>query len=195
MSDAKNLSDEEILAGILSNQLNEVIHSIYRQHSGTVTAYVVTHGGSEQDGEDVFQETMVAFIDLVKSGKFRGDARIKTILVSIARNIWLNEMKKKKSLDTRGRVFEISKGEVETDIAESFYQREIKQQLLSMMGQLGETCKAILTFFYYDNLSFKEIVEKMQYENDQTVRNKKYKCMKELTDLIRDNPALAETIY
>jgi RNA polymerase sigma factor (sigma-70 family) len=194
MTDVKILSDEEILAGILSNRFNEVIHSIYRQYAGTVSAYVVTHGGSEQDGEDIFQETLVAFIDLVKNGKYRGDARIKTFLVSIAKNIWLNEMKKKKSLDNRGRVFEINREQTETDVAENFYQREVKQQLLSMMDQLGETCKAILTFFYYENLSFKEIVEKMQYENDQVVRNKKYKCMKELTDLIRDNPVLVESI-
>ena len=194
MTDAKTLSDEEILTGILSNHFNEVIRSIYRQYAGTVIAYVVTHGGSEQDGEDIFQETVVSFIDLVKSGKYRGDARIKTFMISVARNIWLNEMKKKKSLDNRGRVFEINRGQEETDITENFYQREIKQQLQSLMDQLGESCKTILTLFYYENLSFKEIVEKMQYENDQVARNKKYKCMKELTDLIRDNPVLVDSI-
>ncbi|MDR3712954.1 MAG: sigma-70 family RNA polymerase sigma factor [Puia sp.] len=194
MTDAKVPTDEDILAGILSNRLNEVIHSIYRQYAGMVGAYVVTHGGSEQDGEDIFQETVVAFIDLVKKGKYRGEASIRTFLVSIAKNIWFNEVKKKKSLDNRGRVFEINKGETDADVTEGVYKREVTQQLLSLMDQLGESCKAILTFFYFEGLSFKEIVEKMQYENDQVVRNKKYKCMKELTDLIRDNPVLADSI-
>jgi len=43
----------------------------------------------------VFQETVVAFIDVVKKGKYRMEASIKTFLVSIAINIWFNELKKK----------------------------------------------------------------------------------------------------
>jgi len=59
---------------------------------------------------------------------------------------------------------------------------------------LGEPCKKILTLFYYDNLSMKEIVEHLPYENEQVVRNKKYKCLQALTGLIKDNPAIARQI-
>jgi len=34
----------------------------------------------------------------------------------------------------------------------------------------------------------------MAYENEQVARNKKYKCMKELADLIRDNDILADAL-
>jgi RNA polymerase sigma factor (sigma-70 family) len=194
MIESKFVPDEEILTGIHSSNLNPIIHTIYRQYSDVVYAYVSSNGGNEQDGDDVLQETVIAFIDLVKAHKFRGDARIKTFLVSIARNIWLNEIKKKKSLGDRARVFELNRNQMQDDVADNLYQREIKQQLLSLMGKLGESCSSLLTLFYYENLSFKEIVEKMHYENEQVVRNKKYKCMKELTDLIRDNPALISGI-
>jgi len=58
------------------------------------------------------------------------------------------------------------------------------------MSRLGESCRELLTLVYYENLSFKEILEKLHYENEQVIRNKKYKCMKELTDMIKDNPGL-----
>ena len=73
-------------------------------------------------------------------------------------------------------------------------QREMKEQLLSMMDHLGESCRKILTFFYYENLPFEQIIRKMGYETEQVARNKKYKCMKELSDLIRNNPALLKRI-
>ena len=193
MIEGKIVPDGDILTGILSNNLNEPIYHIYQQYSWVVVDYVINNGGSHQDGDDVFQETVVAFIDLVKNDKFRGDAHIKTFLVSIARHIWLNELKKRKSLGNRAKIFETGREHTE-DITENLYQREVKQQVLELMGKLGPSCKEILTFFYYENLSFREISEKMAYENEQVARNKKYKCMKELADLIRDNDILADAL-
>ena len=51
-----------------------------------VIAYIITNQGSQQDGEDVFQEALIAFINLVKSGKFRGEASLQTTFVAISRN-------------------------------------------------------------------------------------------------------------
>jgi hypothetical protein len=40
----------------------------------------------------------------------------------------------------------------------------------------------------------KEIVEHLPYENEQVVRNKKYKCLQSLTGLIKGSPAIARRI-
>jgi RNA polymerase sigma factor (sigma-70 family) len=182
-------NDQRILAGIFSNDLNAIIHQLYKQYSGMVIAYIITNQGSQQDGEDVFQEALIAFINLVKSGKFRGEASLQTAFVSIARNIWLNEQRKRKSLDTRGKLFENAR-EQEADPATLLLQREVSEQFLDLMSRLGDSCKSLLTMVYYENLSYKEILERTHFESEQVIRNKKYKCMKELTDLIKDNPTL-----
>jgi RNA polymerase sigma factor (sigma-70 family) len=182
-------NDQRILAGIFSNDLNAIIHQLYKQYSGMVIAYIITNQGSQQDGEDVFQEALIAFVNLVKSGKFRGEASLQTTFVSIARNIWLNEQKKRKSLDTRGKLYENARQQ-EADPSSLLLQREVSQQFLDLMSRLGESCRELLTLVYYENLSFKDILEKLHYENEQVIRNKKYKCMKELTDMIKDNPGL-----
>jgi RNA polymerase sigma factor (sigma-70 family) len=182
-------NDQRILAGIFSNDLNAIIHQLYKQYSGMVIAYIITNQGSQQDGEDVFQEALIAFINLVKSGKFRGEASLQTTFVSIARNIWLNEQRKRKSLDTRGKVFENARQQ-EADPASLLLQREVSEQFLTLMARLGDSCKSLLTMVYYENLSNKEILERTHYESEQVIRNKKYKCMKELTELIKDNPTL-----
>jgi RNA polymerase sigma factor (sigma-70 family) len=190
MIDTNILADEAILAGVRSNDLNSVIFQIYKQYAELVSFNVVTMGGSLQDGEDIFQETVVAFIELVRKEKFRGESSIKTFLVAVARNLWFNELKRKKSGDQRAKVFVTNREHIENDVMEDINQREMKEQLLLLMTHLGESCKKVLTLFYYENLSFDEITEKMGYENQQVARNKKYKCMKELSDLIRDSPVL-----
>jgi DNA-directed RNA polymerase specialized sigma subunit len=63
-----------------------------------------------------------------------------------------------------------------------------------MLDKLGESCRKILMLFYYENLPMKEIVQHLHYENEQVVRNKKYKCLKELTEMVKANPLIAGQI-
>jgi RNA polymerase sigma factor (sigma-70 family) len=146
--------------------------------------------GSQQDADDIFQETVVAFIDIVKKDRFRMEAGIKTFLVAIARNTWYKEIKKKERSGYREKVFEIGRGSNELDVSNEISDRELKSELREMLGKLGESCRKILMLFYYENLPMKEIVNHLHYENEQVVRNKKYKCLKELTDLVKANPLI-----
>jgi len=63
-----------------------------------------------------------------------------------------------------------------------------------LLHELGESCRKILELFYFENLSMKEIVSQMHYENEQVVRNKKYKCLQQLTDKMKQNPLAAQQI-
>jgi hypothetical protein len=40
----------------------------------------------------------------------------------------------------------------------------------------------------------KEILEKLHYENEQVVRNKKYKCLKQLEQLIAAHPSIQQIL-
>jgi RNA polymerase sigma factor (sigma-70 family) len=176
------------------DQLNSAIYFIYQQYSQTISSFIIANSGTAQDAEDVFQETVVIFIDLVKNNKYRGEAGIKTFLVSIARNIWLNELKKKQRSGIREQIFENNREHSEMDVSQYIADREIKQQFKTMIEKLGEHCKKILTLFYYENKSMKEILQHLPYENEQVVRNKKYKCLQHLTGLLRQNPAIVRMI-
>ena len=65
---------------------------------------------------------------------------------------------------------------------------------MRLVGELGETCRKILLLFYYENRSMKEILDATEYENEQVVRNKKYKCLKQLEQMITENPILKQTL-
>ncbi|HEX6427490.1 MAG TPA: sigma-70 family RNA polymerase sigma factor [Niastella sp.] len=188
-------SDAELLTAIGNvDQLNGAIFFIYQQYSSTIQSFILANSGTSQDAEDIFQETVVIFIDLVKKNKFRGEAAIKTFLVAIARNVWLNELKKRVHSEKREKVFETSRELTEADVSQLIADREMKQQFVEVLNKLGESCKKLLTLFYYENLSMKEIVHHLPYENEQVVRNKKYKCLQSLTELIKQNPVIAKAV-
>jgi RNA polymerase sigma factor (sigma-70 family) len=185
-------SDAELIEAISAGKdLNEAIRFLYRQHSEAISSFIIHYGGNEQDADDIFQETVVAFIDIVRKGKYRKEATIRTFLASIARNCWFNEMKKRGRSDHRDRQFELARDKDEVDVSQHMAELEQKRQLRQLVDQLGEPCRKVLLLFYYENMSMKEIVSHLPYENEQVVRNKKYKCLQQLTGLIKANPAIA----
>jgi RNA polymerase sigma factor (sigma-70 family) len=188
-------SDAELITAIGDgDQLNSAIFFIYQQYASTVQSFIVANSGTSQDAEDIFQETVVTFIDLVKKNKFRGEAAVKTFLVAIARNLWLNELKKRVHSVKREKLFETSRELTEMDVSQYIADREMKQQFVDVLNKLGESCKKLLTLFYYENLSMKDMLQHLPYENEQVVRNKKYKCLQSLTELIKQNPVIARLV-
>ena len=188
-------SDADLIAAIgRGDQLNSAILFIYEQYADAVQSFIMANSGTSPDAEDIFQETVVTFIDLVKKDKFRGEASVKTFLTAIARNLWLNELKKRARSDIREKAFEHNRDGVELDVSQYIANREVKQQFVAVLEKLGEPCKKLLTLFYYENLPMKDIVQHLPYENEQVVRNKKYKCLQALTDLVKQNPVIAKLV-
>ncbi|MCW3116222.1 MAG: hypothetical protein JWM28_304 [Chitinophagaceae bacterium] len=195
MEEARLFSDIELIENLRSGRmLNESVKSVYRSYFELLSRYILSNNGSLQDAEDIFQEVVVNFIDLVRKNKFRGEATIKTFLYVMNKNTWLNELKKRQRTANRELKYDRAQDDVEMDVAHFIAGREVKKEVLNMVNRLGEACKKVLLLFYYENLSIKEILENTGYENEQVVRNKKYKCLKQLEQIIGANPASMQTL-
>jgi RNA polymerase sigma factor (sigma-70 family) len=191
----RNFPDSELVENLKSGQrMDESIKAIYRSHFESLCWYVMNNSGSRQDAEDIFQEVVVNFIDMVQKDKFRGESTIKTFLFSLNRYTWLNELKRRGRAMTREEKYERGQERVEMDTSHLIADREGKSEVLRIVGELGETCRKILLLFYYENMSMKEILDVTDYETEQVVRNKKYKCLKQLEQMIMERPFLKETL-
>ena len=188
-------TDAEIIRNLANDQESSAtIRHLYCENFDLLSRYVQNNSGSEQDAEDIFQEVMVAFIQLLKAGRFRGESSIRTFLFSLNKNIWLNELKRRGRASKREEKYEKNMNrEVQTaDIAMELQQT--RSELLNTLEALGENCKKILLLFYYENKSMKEMVGELPYENEQVVRNKKSKCLKKLAELVKGNPLLYDQL-
>ncbi len=186
-------SEDELVKAIRQNEnLNKPVLFIYQQYSEKLSSFLINYGASEQEAQDVFQETVVAFIDIVKKDRYKPEAKIGTYLTAVAKNIWFNEIKKKQRAAFRDKEFEKGRNQVEEDVSHFINEREMKQQMRDLVYKLDEPCRKILVLFYYENLSMKEIVEHLPYENEQVVRNKKSKCLQSLTGMVKNHPLIAE---
>jgi RNA polymerase sigma factor (sigma-70 family) len=188
------LGDDEIVQLLQGNDADRAIRFLYRAHYEFLERYILNNKGSHEDAQDIFQETIVAFINVVKSGKFRGESSIKTFLYSLNRNIWLNELKRRGRALAREVKYEKEGGREEDAVYQALETREAGKELMKVMEALGENCRKILLLYYYENRPMKEILASLPYENEQVVRNKKYKCLKQLEGLIAGNENLYQQL-
>jgi RNA polymerase sigma factor (sigma-70 family) len=188
-------TDDELLAGLRDpGRLDDAIGFLYRSHYRLIEHFVLTNQGSRADAEDLFQDTLVAFLESVQGGRFRGESSVKTFLYTLARHRWISELRRRGSEIRRQDWYETQRDRTEADAAALLAQHEARNLLAALFDRLGESCRQILHWFYYENQSMKEILQKTTYENEQVVRNKKYKCLRELTDLVRHSPDLTDRV-
>jgi RNA polymerase sigma factor (sigma-70 family) len=193
MADVQEFSDEELIVSLKSGKaIDDPVKYLYKTHFYLLSNYIEQNSGSREDAEDVFQEAILTFINLVQMDKFRGESSVKTFLYAINRNIWLNELKKRGRQEKRNQNFSIELADPSVDVQQHISNREARKQVYDIIDSLGEICKKILLAFYYENLSVSEILQKLDYQNEQVVRNKKAKCMKSLEEKIKADPSLAQ---
>jgi len=193
MAVAPEYSDDELLRLLGSGKaIDNPVKHLYEKYFYVLSSYIEQNQGSREDAEDIFQEVVLTFIDLVRKNKFRGESSVKTFLFAVNRNIWLNELKKRGRQLKRNEKFSVEQPDAEPGVEKMISNREARKQVFNIIESLGEVCKKILLAFYYENLPISEILTRLDYQNEQVVRNKKAKCMKSLEEKFSADPALAQ---
>src|ERR1700754_1874948 len=138
MKVAEKYTDAELISAISNGKdLDPAILHLYQHYSGATRSFIMSYGGNEQDADDVFQETVIAFIDSVRKGKYRQESSVRTFLGSVAKHIWFNVLKKKERAGFREKQFESGRDQHEEDVSHQIGDLEQKQQLRLLMQQLG----------------------------------------------------------
>lgn len=190
-----NYSDDELINAIKNNdKLDRALDFIYRTHYGLLENLIVSKKGSTDDAKDIVQEVMIAFVDIVQNGKFRGESSVKSFLYALTRNMWYSELRRSTKANEREFQYENQKAPFEQDITDHLGYQESLKFVLDVFESLGQGCKQILKLFYFDGLSMKEILKYVNYENEQVLRNKKHKCQKELIRRIEKTPSLYDKL-
>jgi RNA polymerase sigma factor (sigma-70 family) len=169
------MKDSEILEKI-SRGDEKTLEFLYKKYYRMMIKLVISNNGSEQEGKDIYQEALIVFWQKAVSGKFTLTSKISTYLYSICLNLWRKELDRKSKLSSE-----------EKDGAE--YLDDDRQERMKIIQdcieQLGDNCKKILTYYYFDGMSMKDISEKLGLANTDTAKTKKYKCKKKLDQLIK----------
>ena len=115
-----------------------------------VSSFVLKNSGSQEDADDIFQDSLIVFYKNVIKSEFKLTAKISTYLFSIAKRLWLKNIQR---LNTLNKVTEMLGDEIEElnfELAE--HRTDIDSAVINALGQIGGPCAQILEMYYFRKL-------------------------------------------
>jgi RNA polymerase sigma factor (sigma-70 family) len=154
----------------------KALEYLYKKYYRMMTKLVITNSGTEEEARDVYQDALIVFWQKATSGNLVLTSKISTFIYSICQNLWRKELDRKKRLSNEEKDMAVS---MDLDSAE-------KEKIVAKcIDQLGDTCKKVLMYYYFEEMSMQDIAEKLGFANTDTAKTKKYKCKKKLDELVK----------
>jgi len=145
---------------------------------------------SEEDGFDLYSDTILSAIEKIANGSFQGRSSLKTWLYSIFHNKYVDLLRKKttnkssihQTLSISDMLLQVS------DQSKTIVQRLVDKTdweiLRDRLVQVGENCRQML-MLWADGYSDKDIAGLMEYKTSDVVKTSRLRCLEKLKLLYR----------
>jgi RNA polymerase sigma factor (sigma-70 family) len=183
-------TDQDYILEIRSGNVNSyaMLVTKYQAMIFTLASRMV---GNREDAEEVAQDTFIKAYKALAS--FKGTSKFSTWLYRIVYNTSLDYIKKNKRIIYSEHIDEIHEADIGTmqDALSYIEAKEKKQTIEKALLQLPEDERILLTLFYFEDLSLKEIskIVKISYDN---VKIKLHRSRKKLYHILKN---VVEPIY
>lgn len=159
------------------------LRQLYAANYPRVESFVCNNNGTAEQAKDIFQEAFIAVWRNIQLDKFQPQdgAGLDAYLFQIAKNKWMDYLRsghynKVVRMDTTALQ---EREDDKVTATEHEYLASVKKHF----ANLGDNCKKILTLYYYNNESMKQIADRMNW-TEATAKNNKYRCIQKLKELI-----------
>ncbi|MEO1263152.1 MAG: sigma-70 family RNA polymerase sigma factor, partial [Bacteroidota bacterium] len=142
-----------------------------------IAALITRMGGSANDVEDIFQETLFILVKNIRDPEFKLTSKVSTYMHAISRNLWLKKGQKgKKEIHMPGEdLLNFSMiSEPENN------EKEEKELMIGVVfdkiNALEDDCKNVIKLTFLKKLSHKEVAELLGYKV-AFIKVKKFRCL------------------
>lgn len=178
---------DQIYIQYLKNNDSKGIQLIYNKYAKQIVTLIIQNNGSEDDGYDIFQESLVDLYHMVNRKDFELTTSFGAFLNLVCKRKWLNVLKKNQRM--RVTSLEDSVLYIEDDSSQAWHTmleavaRENK--VMEILNTLGESCQQIIKRCMVEKHQEK-IAESMGISYAY-LRKKKSECMASLTKKVKES--------
>ncbi|MGC3946725.1 MAG: sigma-70 family RNA polymerase sigma factor [Chryseolinea sp.] len=159
-------------------QLDESLYTgMYDDVFPVVASIVSRQGGSQTEAEDIFQDALIAFIEMQAKCHIEDPARY---IVGIAKHLWLRKARMNKiflKLDDYEQSLTVP-SEIASEVQQSF--------LLRFLQRAGSKCMDLLSDFYFMGLSIAELGRAHGLSGSHSASVQKNKCLEKVRSIVKE---------
>lgn len=179
---------KKIIEGFKRND-ESIMEDSYLRIYPKVRKYVVNNFGNDAQSKDIFQEAFLRTWQLIKKDHFKKDTNtnIEAYIFTTAKNKWKDYLRSSQYKKTVSNNSVVNIRDTEETKDFELYENEDTENKIDAMqwafNELGQSCKSIISQFYFEGKST-EAISKISGISVASARNKKYRCIKKLKDLV-----------
>lgn len=162
------MTDNQIIEFLRNNKYQKAVNGLYDVLK-PVKKYVLSNNGTSDDAKDIFQDALVVLYKNVQSGSFALTVPLKTYLLAIVKNLWLQELRRRNKIPVAA---------IQADIPDITFNNDRNFDIAqAAFNLLGEKCRQLLIMFYFKKKSYKELASFLVFGDERTAKNQKYRCL------------------
>jgi len=175
-SDDNQDKEDDILSHFHTREGMEV-SKLYDTYRSLFVKYAVKYFSTDLSViEDIYQESFLTLYKNIINGKITTlKCSLSTYLFAIGKIKLLNYEKGKKKYYEVDLNDHLLKTEIETEGSDWNKKQEIVYQ---MVREMPDPCRRVLSLYYWNRKSMREIALEMNYKNEQIAKNRKHFCLK-----------------
>ncbi len=172
----KEITDIDELKRAFRSNAEKAIDAVYKNYRRAFINFAKSYNLPDDEMIDVFQESVIAlYQNLQRNRVEERQSSVKTYLFSIGKYKLINAAKKLQR--------KMEQNEMETIVNNETGKMDLNLQL--SLQQLGDSCREILTLYYYRQYSIDAIMHRLSFKNENTVKAAKSRCLKKLKEIIK----------
>lgn len=186
------MTDEEIINAIVKggSARDQCIVAVHKNHIGYAFDKIHKHQFyGEEEKEKIlhtYTEAVMIFQKNILEGKFKRKASCSTYLYRIFHNKFVDMVIAIKTIKAK-MSYDLSE-DIESNapsFLDDFTLEETKMQVSAMLEELPKKCKSVL-IDWNNGYSMIEIAERNDLKNEAAAKDKKYNCLKNLVEKVKD---------
>jgi RNA polymerase sigma factor (sigma-70 family) len=162
------MTDSEIIEHLKNNKYSKAVNGLYNVLP-SIKKYITANTGTGEDAKDIFQDALVVLYKKVHTGEFVLSVPLKSYLHAVAKNLWLQELRRRKKLPFDESVKDIADFKIDDE--------PVFGNAEAAFNLLGEKCRQLLMLFYFRKKSFREIAASLAFSDEKVAKNQKYRCI------------------
>lgn len=175
-----SMEDTLIIQLIREGKREQPIRYLYREFP-KIKNLMLKEGLSQEVAEELFQNSLILFIEKVEHPQFELRSKVSTFLYGINRFLAKNEAKRQRK--TAQVEWTEAIGYDDSELNYDFEKEAKLSQLEFILTQITAKCQQIFQLFYFEKKSMKEIATQLNYSSVNSAKTQKYKCIEQAIKL------------
>ena len=184
--DIMTINQEKVIIEEILNGNTRVFSQLVDGHKDLVFSLALRMLKNREEAEEIAQDT---FIKVYKSiAKFKMDSKLSTWIYKITYRTCLDRIKKNKKHLNDVPINEFTENEIKSidNALERMMVQERKQNIQNCIQKLESDDAALLTLYYFDELSLQEMSEILKLSTNN-IKVKLFRCRKKLAEILITN--------